>query len=56
MNRMLIVVVIAVLALGFIGSSYAAYSGVGLVTSGTNTPNSRGVFFIFPGGGPGFGK
>ena len=56
MNRIFVVVVISILLLGFAGSSFAAYSGVGLVTSGNDTPNSRGVFFIFPGGGPGFGK
>lgn len=56
MNRIFVIVVVAVLILGLVGSSYAAYNGVGLVTSGSDTPNSRGVFFIFPGGGPGFGK
>ena len=56
MNRLLVLLVIAILVLGFIGSTYAAYNGVGLITSGTGTTSSRGVFFVFPGGGPGFGK
>ncbi|MGJ3240714.1 MAG: hypothetical protein ACFE0Q_18540 [Anaerolineae bacterium] len=58
MARLLIVTVVVVLILGFVGSAYASYNGVGLVTSGTpNTGiNSRGVLFVFPGGGPGSGK
>ena len=54
MQRLTIIFVIAILILGFVGSTYAAYNGVGLVTSGN--PSSRGVFFVFPGGGPGSGK
>ena len=60
MNRLFVVIVIGILVLGFVGSTYAAYNGVGLITSGTSgatgTSSSRGVFFVFPGGGPGFGK
>ncbi|GAB5490971.1 MAG: hypothetical protein Phog2KO_11860 [Phototrophicaceae bacterium] len=55
MNRLFVIIVIGILVLGFVGSSYAAYNGVGLTTSGTGT-SSRGVLFVFPGGGPGFGK
>lgn len=58
MNRVIIIGVITILLLGFAGSAYAAYNGVGLITSGTDTTStsSRGVFFVFPGGGPGSGK
>ncbi|MGB7341366.1 MAG: hypothetical protein WBC91_20895 [Phototrophicaceae bacterium] len=59
MQKLLVGIVVVILILGLVGSSYAAYNGVGLVTSGqqtTGTSNSRGVFFVFPGGGPGAGK
>ena len=54
MRSVIYFIVLLLLLGGFIASSYAAYTGVGLVTSGN--PNSRGVVFIFPGGGPGSGK
>jgi hypothetical protein len=56
MNKILIALVLAILIAGFAASSYASYKGVGLVTSGTGSTSSRGIFFIFPGGGPGGGK
>lgn len=54
MKRITLMIILAVLILGFVGSAFASYNGVGLVTSGN--PSSRGVFFVFPGGGPGSGK
>lgn len=56
MNKILVVLVLAILIAGFAASTYAAYNGVGLVTSGTGSTSSRGMIFIFPGGGPGSGK
>lgn len=56
MNKFLVVVVLVILVGGFAASAYASYNGVGLVTSGTGSTSSRGMIFIFPGGGPGSGK
>jgi hypothetical protein len=56
MNKILIAVVLVILVAGFAASSYASYKGIGLVSSGSGSTSSRGVFFIFPGGGPGGGK
>ena len=55
MNKIVVVIVLAILIAGFAASSYAAYKGIGLVASGTGSSTSRGVFFIFPGTGPGGG-
>lgn len=55
MNKLVVTGVLVILLLGFVASTYASYNGVGLVSSGTG-PNTRGVLFIFPGGGPGSGK
>lgn len=55
MRTIALILLLAVLLLGFIGSTMAAYRGVGLVSSGN--PTSRSVFVpIFIGGGPGSGK
>lgn len=55
MNKVIIAIVLVILIAGFAASSYAAYNGVGLVASGTGSSTARGVFFIFPGTGPGGG-
>jgi hypothetical protein len=54
MNKLIIAFVLVLLVAGFAASSYASYNGIGLVSSGN--PSSRGVFFVFYGGGPGGGK
>lgn len=58
MNKIAVVIVVILLLGSFALTSYAAYNGAGLVTSGSGNPSSRSAvwFPIFIGGGPGSGK
>lgn len=55
MRSVIMILLVGVLLVGFGASTYAAYNGFGLTSSGN--PTSRSVFMpIFIGGGPGSGK
>ncbi|MDQ7024303.1 MAG: hypothetical protein Q9P44_01965 [Anaerolineae bacterium] len=58
MNKIAVVVVVILLLGSLALTSYAAYNGAGLVTSGSGNPSSRSSlwFPVFIGGGPGSGK
>jgi hypothetical protein len=58
MNKVTVTIVIMLLIGSFAFTSFAAYNGAGLVSSGSGNTSSRSAmwFPLFIGGGPGSGK
>jgi hypothetical protein len=58
MNKITVAIVIILLVGSFAFTSFAAYNGAGLVSSGSGDTSSRSAmwFPLFVGGGPGSGK